>query len=635
MAREDYIQAYKLGQKVHREKIIKGEFPYLPVLDWILSHVEVEDDIPLGIMDIPLCDVVGTLAEGRTQAFAPNFMPILEYGSEFSAKWSSLYDYQVEEGIGDAIKVYEYMQKYYVVEGHKRVSVLKYLGAPTISAEVIRKMPKKTDDLECILYYEYVDFFEKNKMNYLHFSKPGSYKKLMEVLKKDEDHVFTDDEKLDLAFFHAHFEKAYNTLKDKTTEDITCDDAMIFYLSLYPFEENKDLLENEIKQKLLGIWSEISTLSRDDNVEILTDATPKKNLMTSMLNSIMPSKYKVAFVYDKEPEKSAWTYSHELGRLQIVEDMPDNVESKYFVISDSDEKADEKIGKLCEDGYNVIFIVTPNLINESIKVAAKYPNVYMFNCQLGSSHNKVRSYYTRLYEAKFLTGMIAGALCENGKVGYIADYPIKGVVANINAFALGAKMVNPNVKIYLSWSSSKEDDNDKLFWEEGINLISAQDMITPEDDARKFGLYRVEDDVKTGIAMSAYHWGNFYKKLIDSVDDGTIKNTDSKDNKAINYWWGFSADVIDLICSAKIPDETQRLVKTLKSAIKHDIFRPFEGVIKNQAGEVVVEKGVSLTPEEIMVMDYLVDNVVGSIPELEEIEDSGKKVVELLGVKES
>lgn len=349
----------------------------------------------------------------------------------------------------------------------------------------------------------------------------------------------------------------------------------------------------------------------------------------------MPSKYKVAFVYDKEPEKSAWTYSHELGRLQIVEDMPDNVESKYFVISDSDEKADEKIGKLCEDGYNVIFIVTPNLINESIKVAAKYPNVYMFNCQLGSSHNKVRSYYTRLYEAKFLTGMIAGALCENGKVGYIADYPIKGVVANINAFAIGAKMVNPNVKIYLSWSSSKEDDNDKLFWEEGINLISAQDMITPEDDARKFGLYRVEDDVKTGIAMSAYHWGNFYKKLIDSVDDGTIKNTDSKDNKAINYWWGFSADVIDLICSAKIPDETQRLVKTLKSAIKHDIFRPFEGVIKNQAGEVVVEKGVSLTPEEIMVMDYLVDNVVGSIPELEEIEDSGKKVVELLGVKES
>ena len=633
MSREDYSQALKLGQKVHREKIIKGEYPYLPVLDEILSHVEVEEDIPLGVMDIPLCDVVGTYAEGRTQAFAPNFMPILEYGSEFSSKWSSLFDYQVDEGISDPIKVYEYMQKYYVIEGHKRVSVLKFLGSPTIPAEVIRKMPKKTDDIENIIYYEYVDFFEKTKLNYLHFSKPGSYNKLLILLNREDGNLSADDV-MDLSFFHAHFEKVYENMKDKNTKDVTVDDAMIFFLELYPFEENKNLMEKDIKEKLSGIWSEISILHKDDSVEIKTEAQPKKSIVTSMLNTIRSTKYKVAFVYDKEPERSSWVYGHELGRLHINEEFGENLQSRAIIISSDDERADEKIGNLCEEGFNIIFIVTPNLINAAIKVAAKYPSAYIFSCQLGSSHNKVRSYYTRMYEAKFLTGMIAGALCDNDKIGYIADYPIYGVVASINAFALGAKMVNPDVKIYLSWYSSVDEDYNKLFWDEGINIISAQDMITPDDDARKFGLYKIENDVKTSLAMSVYHWGNFYKKLINGVDDGTVKNMDSKDFKAINYWWGFSADVLDLICSGKLPEETVKLIDIIKAAIKNDIFFPFTGTIKDQDGNIKVEKDQSLLPEEIMVMDYLVENVIGQIPGIESIEESGKKVVELMGVSE-
>ena len=64
--------------------------------------------------------------------------------------------------IADPIQVYEYMHKYYVIEGHKRVSVLKYLGASYISADVVRKVPERTDDEENIIYYEYLDFFAKS-----------------------------------------------------------------------------------------------------------------------------------------------------------------------------------------------------------------------------------------------------------------------------------------------------------------------------------------------------------------------------------------------------------------------------------------------------------------------------------------
>lgn len=637
MAQEDYAQALKLGQKVHREKIANGEFAYLPVLDEILTHVKVVEDMPLGIMEIPLSDVVGTYAEGRTQAFAPNFMPILEYGSEFSTKWSSLYDYQIESGIADPIQVYEYMHKYYVIEGHKRVSVLKYLGASYISADVVRKVPERTDDEENIIYYEYLDFFAKTGINNLHFTKSGSYAKMLSFILDDEEDVLTEDERKDVAFFHAHFEKAYNSLKDSTTKYITDDDAMLFYLSLYPYEDEKDLLEGDIKTKLQAIWSEISNLSADNPVEIRMeeDLAKKSKVRFNPFRSNKASNYKVAFVYDKDPEESAWIYGHELGRLFIEDEMPDNISSDYFVIQSDDEQADGKLAEICKNGYDIIFIVTPNLISSSIKVAAQFPSVYIFNCQLGSTHNTVRSYYARIYEAKLLTGIIAGVLSDNNVVGYVADYPIYGVVAGINAFAIGAKMVNPRIKIKLAWSSMKHVDYEKIFKEEGIDIISAQEMITPEAHDRKFGLYKVEEDgTKTGLAMSAYNWGRFYKKIIEGIEDGLYKSADGKDNKAINYWWGFSAGVIDLICSSRVPDETVRLVQAIRHAKKRNRFHTFVGEIRNQAGEVIVKKGEVLQPEDIMNMDYLVENVEGIIPTIEEIKNSSKRVVELLGVNE-
>lgn len=84
----------------------------------------------------------------------------------------SLYDAQIEEGIHTPIKAYEFLNKYYVIEGNKRTSVLKYVDSPTIAAEVIRKVPRLTDDPEIQVYYEYMDFYRKTKISYVIFTKP-------------------------------------------------------------------------------------------------------------------------------------------------------------------------------------------------------------------------------------------------------------------------------------------------------------------------------------------------------------------------------------------------------------------------------------------------------------------------------
>ena len=153
MSVQDYLSAVKIGKKEYHACVNKGTYPYLPVLEDIIDENSIDREVSLGSDQIPLRLVVGTCTAGRTTAFADNFMPILDWGTEFSAKWASLSDSQVNEGIRDDIKVYEYMNKFYVLEGNKRVSVLKYFKAVTVSAQVIRKIPKYSDDPDVKIYY--------------------------------------------------------------------------------------------------------------------------------------------------------------------------------------------------------------------------------------------------------------------------------------------------------------------------------------------------------------------------------------------------------------------------------------------------------------------------------------------------
>ena len=634
MAYEDYLKAQKIAQKAFKSSTARGQYPYLPVLDEILSHADVECEVSLGVMNIPLYQVVGTSTFGRTQAFASNFMPLLDWGTEFSAKWSHLVDAQLEEGIHHAIKVYEYMNKYYVVEGNKRVSVLKYFDSPTILAEVTRKVPKRTNDLENKIYYEYMDFYKLTKINYLNFSKLGSYPKLQTTVGKGDNEEWTEDELMDFSSFHISFNKAFYEMGGIRLAPLTNDDAMLFYLSLYPYAESKEMLGSEIKDNLEKIWSEIELLGEKDSVELLMDPTAEKQIVKSMLNKMkLTRSKKVAFVYDKEPSSSDWIYGHELGRIHLEETMGELIETNAFITGDIAENAERVLEDICKDGYDIIFTVTPQLIKASLKVAASYPDVKILNCALNSPHNSVRTYYTRMYEAKFLTGMIAGALCINDKIGYVADYPIFGVAANINAFALGAKMVNPRATIYLAWSTLKDFNVDTYFKERGITYISAQDMITPQSAGRQFGLYAEKNDEKRSLAMSIYHWGAFYEELLNTIARGSWKVEESDENKALNYWWGLSAGVIDVICSNNLPAETSKLVELMKHAISTGMFHPFTGPIKDQEGIVHCDKTELIKPEDIVTMDWLVDNVVGFIPNIDDLIDDAKPVVQLRGLQ--
>lgn len=231
-------------------------------------------------------------------------------------------------------------------------------------------------------------------------------------------------------------------------------------------------------------------------------------------------------------------------------------------------------------------------------------------------------------------GAIAGAMAENNRLAYIADYPIYGSIANINAFALGAKMINPRAEVYLEWSTMKEVDLEEKIREIGPACVSGRDMVIPEEASRFFGIYHMNGGCPRNLAMPLYHWGKFYEQLIRTIMDGTWKyDDDPSSTKAINYWWGMAEGVIDVICSQYLPIGTKRLVELLKATICAETFNPFSGILLSQTGVVEADPTHSMLPEQIMTMDWLAENVIGSIPKKEELKEQAEPVVRQQGVK--
>ncbi|MCI7105155.1 MAG: BMP family ABC transporter substrate-binding protein [Lachnobacterium sp.] len=634
MGDQEYTEALKLGKKEYKSCVSQGRFPYLPVLDDILSREEVRTEQNMGLIQIPLDFVVGTSTMGRTYSFAANFMPILRENTEFAVKWANLSDAQINEGIRDPIVAYEYMNRYYVVEGNKRVSVLKYFKADSIVANVTRKIPKYSEDEDVKIYYEYMKFNEITGLFNIEFSKLGMAEQLLKLIgctTRWDPEVRSEFNSLLL-----HFTKAYE-FRGGSKLPITVGDALTAFINVYGYKESLAMSDAEMNTNVVKCWNEFVVLTHKHTVGLVMDPTSVQE-KKSLLSYLLPTsnrKFTVAFLYPKSPEESDWIYAHELGRNYLEETFSEQMKTICCVSGVHEENVGDVLNEVIRNGADIVFEVAPQMMKPSLKIAVDHPDVKILNCTLNTPHKYIRTYYARMYEAKFIAGVIAGALADNNKIAYIADYPIYGMIANINAFALGASFTNPRAQIYLEWSTKKDYDRERFLSENDISVVSDQDMITPSDAKRQFGLYRIEDGRTLNLAMPLWNWGIFYEKMIQSILAGSYQTEGNSEDRALNYWWGMSAGVIDMICSNNVPAGVRRLAEHLKHDIKKGDMVPFYGEIYSQDGELRNKSNVAMKPEAIMEMDWLVANVKGSIPAMDTLIDAAQTVVQLKGVEET
>jgi len=631
---EQYNIAHKQAQKYYKSAVIKGAYPYPSVLDDILDESMIAGREDIGLVDVPSELIVGTQSGGRKAALAGNFMPLLKEGSEFATKWINLCCAHLsDEGIREPVVCSEYMGKFYVQEGNKRVSVLKSFGAPTIPAYVTRIIPVYSDDDTVKAYYAFMRFYKLSKLYSVQFSNPDAYAKLQEAMGFEPEYVWNNDDRRHFTAGYTHFASAFNKASPETS-NITLADALAACLQIFAFSEIKEFSHSELCSRISAIWPDIINYSKNEPVSVSTHpAVTEKNIISKIMNVSRTEHIKAAFIYAFDPESSIWTSAHLDGQHYLSKSMRDKVEIKSYFAFDHD--FDRAINEAISEGAELIFATTPTMIKACRKAAAEHPRLKVLNCSPTLPYTGIRAYYSRIHESKFIAGALAGAMAANNKIGYIANYPICGVPAGVNAFALGAKLTNPKAEIILKWSSIPGDPLMELI-EQGVTVISNKDASSPENAhwALDWGTYKfLEDGSMQPIAIPCWDWGRFYEKVTESIFSGVWDRQQDKENhRAINYWWGMDSGVIDIQLSGSMPEGLICLADILKKGIINNTIPVFKRVIHDQSGAMRNDGEQSFSPEEIINMDWFCDCVEGQIPKYEEILPQHREMIDIIGL---
>ena len=623
---EQYANALKLGKKYYSACVGRGESPYPRVLDETVNITSLST-VRIGLVDIPTNRIVGTWAKGRMAAFAGNFMPLLDMATEFGSKWINLCEAHLDEGgITDPITCYEYLGDFYVQEGHKRVSVLKSYDAPTIPGLVTRVLPAPSDAPEVQRYQEFLRFYKASNSYAVSFTQPGGYMKLQAALGYAPDQKWPEDAGRIFNSDYHRFSAIFDRLNTEKL-NLTAGDALLVYLKVHPYAELQKQTSDRIQSCLTELWPDVRLLSQGEPISVSTEPEEKeKSILTRILGE---PRLHVAFFYDTDPTVSAWASAHAQGRKYLEEQLGASVTISDYVCGDNPA---DTMGAAVQQGVNVLFATSPTLIDACRRIAAQHKNIAVFNCSLTMPYAGVRSYYCRIYEGKFIAGAIAAAMAREDVIGYVANYPIMGVPAAINAFALGAQLTNPRAKIRLKWSCLP--GNPILeFKNDGITVISNRDEDGSDTRlAWDLGTYMVHPDGGLQpLASTRWNWGSYYVKTVRSLLNGGIDSL--RDSRhAINDWWGISSGVVNVDVDPDLPDGMKILSSILKDGIVSERIDPFLCPIQDQQGLVISDGTRRFSPEELMHMDWLCSHVEGSIPAFEELLPRSQNLVRLLGL---
>ena len=630
VATEEFIQALKLGQKEYKEASAAGKQLHPLVLDELLSDDIAESVIDVGLVDIPAERIVGVKASGRVTAFSATFRPLLDLKTEFGAKWVSLCEAHLgETGITDPIQCYEYLGNFYVQEGNKRVSVLRHFDAPQIPAYVKRVLPIKTDDPRNQAYYEFLEFYKDTKLYQLQFRRPGDYRKLLKYLGKTKDEPWTEDERRTFRAYYHYFTEAFASVGK--VSDLIPEEALLLWLEIYPYQKLGSFSARELKNSVAALWEDMITRNKEESVKLQTAAIDsEKNRIVSRVISSW-DQLNIAFVHQQTPDASAWVLDHEMGKKHIEEVFGEKIKVRSYYGVSTPEQAELIIQQAVEDGAQVVFTTAPTLRKETLKVAVKYSKVRFLNCSVEQPYSSIRSYYGRFYEAQFIAGAIAGAMACNDRIGYIASFPVFGELASINAFALGAQMTNPRAQIELKWACVEGFPQTELL-ADGIRIVSTQNASSELNACSTNGTYLIND---TGemipLGTHIWNWGEFYEYAIKEILSGGMKK-EKNSHMALNYWLGLDSGVIGMDISARLPQGVRQMANLLYVAVKRGYIDPFGRKIVAQDGSIKNDGTILFSPEQILRMDWLCENVIGRIPVPGEILPECYKVMQEIGI---
>lgn len=315
---------------------------------------------------------------------------------------------------------------------------------------------------------------------------------------------------------------------------------------------------------------------------------------------------KVGVLYISDPsEGSGYSYTHDLGIQGMQENLglnSDQIERK--IVDDSDAAATEKAIKECiDDGCRIIFTTSWGYMETTSEMAEQYPDVY-FSHGTGylSNGKNFNNYFGRIYQARYLSGIVAGMNTKSNKIGYVAaqDSSNSEVTGGIDAFAIGVESVNPDAKIYVVVTNSWYDpDKEKAASEQLLDMgcdVMAQhcDTAYPQTLAQDRGVYGIgynsdmsKETPDSCLTSVIWNWSAYYTSAVKSVMNGTWDGS--------NYYGGMAEGLVGITDLASFAaDGTQEKVDKATAAILSGENNVFDGVLETNTGDTIGSEGSTL-----------------------------------------
>ena len=364
-----------------------------------------------------------------------------------------------------------------------------------------------------------------------------------------------------------------------------------------------------------------------------------------------PKKLKAAFVYVGPIGDYGWTHAHDQGRKYVEQKFPwlETTYAESVAEGDAARFIDRFVQ---EEKADVVFTTSFGYMDDTIKAGEKYPDKIFFHCSGYKRRANVGTYFAEFYQLYYLNGLMAGALTKSNKIGYVAAHPIPEVVRHINAFAIGAREVNPDVTVDVRWlfawfdpAKAREAAESLIaagvdvlaFTEDSPTVIEVGQEYTEKGQPiytfshyspmQKFG----PDSVVSGQLV---HWEVLYQDILAKVYAGVYTPTNLEN---VDYWWMLKEGAVELGGDFGVPInpkfEDALKAKKVKDPVLGEIsvydlvfkrleqmseetvvFDPFTGPIKDQSGKIRIPEGTRATHDDLWTIDWFVDNIVAEIP---------------------
>ncbi len=331
-------------------------------------------------------------------------------------------------------------------------------------------------------------------------------------------------------------------------------------------------------------------------------------------------KLKVGFVYVGPIGDHGWSYQHDQGRLAVEKEFGDKVETTYVENVSEGPDAERVITQLAQQGNDLIFTTSFGFMNPTLKVAKRFPKVKFEHATGFKRTPNLATYNIRFYEGRYVAGILAGKMTKSNTLGYIASFPIPEVVMGINATYLGAKSVNPDIKLKIIWVSSwfdpgKEADAAKALTDQGADILFQHtDSPAPMKLAEQQGIYAVgqASDMKAfgptaQLTAIMDNWAPYYIDRVKAVMDGTWKSTDT--------WGGLKSGMLTMAkWNEKIPADVVKLAEDAEAKIESGALHPFTGPMKKQDGSAFLKDGEVIADKDLAGMNFYVEGIEGALP---------------------